>query len=89
MNATIKKHLTNVQQDTKALQRGLYIDNLQYSHDKEDHLLATYVQAHSLFNEAHLYLREWVTNSEALQQCIQRDGTAASNQLLTRNLGMN
>ena len=73
LNATILKHLSTLKIDPNLItkfKRGLYVDNLLGTDNSEQNLLKFYQTASKSFSEAHLNLREWVTNSPLLEQEI-------------------
>ncbi|XP_068211787.1 uncharacterized protein [Palaemon carinicauda] len=72
LNATIKSHLAVVRKDTNCtemvdmMRRGLYVDNLQFTSNNEDELINLFFGSNKIFAQAHLYLREWTSNSDLL-----------------------
>ncbi|XP_068201704.1 uncharacterized protein [Palaemon carinicauda] len=72
LNATIKSHLAAVRKDTSCtemvdmMRRGLYVDNLQFTSNNEDELINLFFDANKIFAQAHLYLKEWTSNSDLL-----------------------
>ena len=87
LNATILKHLTHYK-DCEFIRRGLYIDNLQITDEREDSLVLKYWKVQEIFSSAHLYLREWVTNSSSLHDQLVVEALVAQNQSVTKVLGM-
>ena len=87
LNATILKHLTHYE-DCEFIRRGLYIDKLQITDEREDSLVLKYWKVQEIFSSAHLYLREWVTNSSSLHDQLVVEALAAQNQSVTKVLGM-
>ena len=67
LNATIRKHLSLLDGNMESLKKGLYVDNLQSTCDNEDELINFFFEANKIFAQAHLYLKEWVSNSDKLQ----------------------
>ena len=86
LNATILSHLASFH-DSNIIQRGLYIDNLQIHSPSENELIQLYWRSHQMFSSAHLFLREWSTNSSKLSDQIAFDGMAAALPLV-KVLGM-
>lgn len=91
LNATISKHLSNIREGTELVQRlkdGLYIDNLQGTSDDEQDLITLYHDSKQIFSGAHLFLREWVTNSPNLRALMTQNGDASEIQSSVKTLGM-
>ena len=68
LNATIRKHLSLVNEDVSHIRKGLYVDNLQYTSNSSTDLLNFY-KTNKIFAEAHLYLKEWVTILQIMMTC--------------------
>jgi len=91
LNATIIKHLASIKEDKKAIdtiKKGLYVDNLQGTENSQGGLVAQYWMAQKIFNGAHLFLKEWVTNSTELRIQLQHDDLAAKHQSQAKVLGV-
>ncbi|MCP4254976.1 MAG: hypothetical protein GY775_16540 [Candidatus Scalindua sp.] len=91
LNATILQHLSHSKVDEEVVEeirRGLYIDNLQGTANGEEELIQQCWSSLKIFNQAHLYLREWATNSIKLRQQLSNDGLAAENQEVVKTLGL-
>lgn len=90
LNATIAHHLSNIQEQENItnIKKGLYIDNLQGTSNKEEDLLEQYWEIQRIFNKAHLYLRGWVTNSPKLQEQLKVDEVMCRETAQTKVLGL-
>ena len=72
----------------KKLRRGLYIDNLQGTGDQMHEILEQSNVTLRSFAQAHLYLREWVSNCKQLQDVVTLGEVAAVNQTKVKTLGI-
>ena len=70
LNATIRKHLSISGNDKYDLKRGLYIDNLIHTEQTESDLVQFFHDSSKVFAEAHLFLKEWISNSPELQTLV-------------------
>ena len=73
LQATIQHHLSRYDGDMSNLHRNLYVDNLHGSTDTQEELVDFYRQARKCYGAAGFELREWVTNSPALEELIETD----------------
>ena len=89
LNATIRHHLSLIGgQENDRVIRNLYIDNLQGMAENEKELIEHYWEVQKIFNTAHLYLREFVTNSPQLQGQLEVDGVNANEKDAVKVLGL-
>ena len=91
LNATIVKHFSSINLDediVNQVRSGLYVDNLLGTGDDETSILNTYCTVCHVMEEAHLYLKEWATNSPRLRERVEMDEVAASQQELVKVLGL-
>ena len=86
LNATILKHLSTIK-NKEIFKRGLYIDNLQFTTNNEKDLLNFYWTAQETFAGAHLYLREWNSNTNLNEQ-FQLDNVLTKRTEYSKVLGM-
>ncbi|XP_064090813.1 uncharacterized protein LOC135204594 [Macrobrachium nipponense] len=98
LNATIKHHLStvvswlprsNTVDVVERLKRGLYVDNLQFTANSESELMDLYFNANKIFAQAHLYLKEWVSNSESIQTIAAAYQIEAKQKQIHKVLGLN
>ena len=74
LNISLKKLLRNFDNSiTKDIDNSLYVDNLAYSCKHQEIIIEYYNASNSLLSSAGFTLREWATNSRALQQLIPAD----------------
>jgi hypothetical protein len=91
LNATIKHHLEKYDKEKHMIdriKRDLYVDNLQGNSDDEVDLVNYYWQVQKVFKSAHLFLKEWVTNSPKLREQLQIDGVNAIPNKVVKVLGL-
>ncbi|XP_064082966.1 uncharacterized protein LOC135198977 [Macrobrachium nipponense] len=93
LNATIKHHLStvvswlprsNTVDVVERLKRGLYVDNLQFTANSESEF-----NANKIFAQAHLYLKEWVSNSESIQTIAAAYQIEPKQKKIHKVLGLN
>ncbi|XP_064097204.1 uncharacterized protein LOC135208689 [Macrobrachium nipponense] len=98
LNATIKHHLStvvlwlprsNTVDVVERLKTGLYVDNLQFTANSEFELMDLYFNANKIFAQAHLYLKEWVSNSESIQTIAAAYQIEAKQKQIHKVLGLN
>ena len=88
LNATIRKHLSLIDDDKYDLKRGLYVDNLIHTETTEDELISFHHYSCDVFAKAHLYLKEWVSNSPRLQALTTFKGIAGEVKDVNKMLGL-
>ena len=88
LNATIRKHLSLSDNETQGIKRGLYVDNLVHTEQTEDGLIQFFHEASKIFAEAHLFLKEWISNSPQLQTLVTHMGVAGEVGNTNKILGM-
>ncbi len=73
--ATIQHHLESIGTPAaKAIQQGIYIDNIFVGTKTEDEALQFYKEAKNIFSKASLNLREWISNSQKfIDQIDEKD----------------
>ena len=76
LNATTRKHLSISDNDKYDLKRGLYVDNLIHTEQTESDLIQFFHDSSKVFAEAHLFLKEWISNSPELQTLVTAMGVA-------------
>ena len=78
LNATIQHHLTK-QDDwiSEDLQRSIYMDNVVTGTDTEPEALQYYTSSRNCFQKAGMNLRQWTSNSPALNRQAHDDGVYA------------
>ncbi|XP_068206278.1 uncharacterized protein [Palaemon carinicauda] len=95
LNATIKSHLAAVRKDTSCtemvdmMKRGLYVDNLQFTSNSEDELINLIFGANKIFAQAHLYLKEWNSNSNLLNTVADAYRIKSEEKQTYKVLGLN
>ena len=88
LNATIQRHL--IKQDdwiSKALQRSIYMDNVLTGTDTIPEALQYYTSSRNCFQKAGMNLRQWTSNSPALNCQAHDDGVYA--EPMVKVLGLN
>ena len=88
LNATIQHHLAK--QDnwiSENLQRSIYMDNVLTGTDTEPEALQYYTSSRNCFQEAGMNLRQWTSNSPALNRQAHDDGVYA--EPMVKVLGLN
>ena len=88
LNATILKHLSSLEEDTTHIREGLYVDNLLYTCNDEQELSSFFLHVSDIFAEAHLYLKEWISNSNVLQTMVRNLKVSGSDNNVTKILGL-
>ena len=88
LNATIQHHLTK-QDDwiSEDLQRSIYMDNVVTGTDTEPEALLYYTSSRNCFQKAGMNLRQWTSNSPALNRQAHDDGVYAKP--MVKVLGLN
>ena len=88
LNATIQHHLTK-QDDwiSEDLQRSIYMDNVVTGTNTEPEVLQYYTSSRSCFQKAGMNLRQWTSNSPALNRQAHDDGVYA--EPMVKVLGLN
>ena len=88
LNATIQHHLTK-QGDwiSEDLQRSIYMDNVVTGTDTEPEALQYYTSSRNCFQKAGMNLRQWTSNSPALNRQAHDDGVYA--EPMVKVLGLN
>lgn len=88
LNATIQHHLTK-QDDwiSEDLQRSIYMDNVVTGTDTEPEALQYYTSSRNCFQKAGMNLRQWTSNSPALNRQAHDDGVYA--EPMVKVLGLN
>ena len=87
LNATIRKH-SLVVNDKYDLKKGLYADNLIHTEESENKLVQFFHDSSDIFAEAHLYLKEWISNSQKLQTLVTFQGVAGEIKDVNKMLGL-
>lgn len=88
LNATIQYHL--VKQDdwiSQDLQRSMYMDNVLTRVDTVLEALEYYTSSRNCFQKAGMNLRQWISNSPALNRQAHDDGVYA--EPMVKVLGLN
>ena len=88
LNATIQHHL--IKQDdwiSEDLQRSIYMDNVVTETDTEPEALQYYTPSRNCFQKAGMNLRQWTSNSPALNRQAHDDGVYA--EPMVKVLGLN
>ena len=88
LNATIRKHLSLLDNDEYNLKECLYVDNLLYTDQNEETLIQFFHNSCKIFAKAHLYLKEWISNSTELQTLVSNYGVAGEIKELYKVLGL-
>ena len=88
LNATIRKHLSLLDNDEYNLKECLYVDNLLYTDQDEDNLIQFFHNSCKIFAKAHLYLKEWISNSTELQTLVSNYGVGGELKDLNKVLGL-
>ena len=88
LNATIRKHLSLLDSNNYNFKECLYVDNLLYTAETEDNLVQFYYSSCSVFAKAHLYLKEWVSNSKELQTLVSCHGVGGEIKDMNKVLGL-
>ena len=89
LNATIKKHLSMVKDETEHIHKGLYVDNLLFTANDSEEMMNYFYQVNKIFSEAHLYLKEWLTNNSDLQMLVDTYGIGCEEKTVHKVLGLN
>ena len=88
LNATIRKHLSLLDNDEYNLKECLYVDNLLYTSQDEENLVQFFHNSCKIFAKAHLYLKEWISNSIELQTLVSHYGVEGRIKELNKVLGL-
>ncbi|XP_068213370.1 uncharacterized protein [Palaemon carinicauda] len=71
------------------MKRGLYVDNLQFTSNSEDELINLFFGANKIFAQAHLYLKEWTSNSDLLNTVADAYRIKSEEKQTYKVLGLN
>ena len=63
-----------VANDQYDLKEGLYVDNLIHIEQSEDELIQFFSVSSDIYEKAHLFLKEWISNSSKLQTLVTLKG---------------
>ena len=88
LNATIRKHLSMSCNGIYDLKRGLYIDNLIHTEQTESGFVQFFHDSSKVFAEAHLFLKEWISNIPELQTLVTAMGVAGEIKDVNKMLGL-
>lgn len=89
LTATINYHLDSTDSPVaKKIKNDIYVDNLITGVSSVEEGTDLYSQVKQIFNKASMNLRDWVTNSEALQSQIPKEDRANSTENISV-LGIN
>ena len=88
LNATIRKHLSLLDSDEYSLKKGLYVDNLIHTEHTESSIIEFFHEACKVFSGAHLFLKEWISNSTELQTLATTMGVAGEIKETNKMLGL-
>ncbi|XP_052760015.1 uncharacterized protein LOC128202884 [Mya arenaria] len=71
LGATVENHLDSYESDVSQKLKGdIYVDNIVTGANSDKVAIDLYKTAKSIFNDASMNLREWLTNSEEVNKCI-------------------
>lgn len=77
LGATIEAHLGTYTSDKASkLKRDIYVDNIVTGTKDESEAIELYKDAKSIFNDASMNLREWLSNSDVVNKCVSTSDRA-------------
>ena len=74
--------------DRYHMKKWLYVDNLLYTDQTEEILIQFFHNACKNFSKAHLYLKEWISNSTELQTLVSHYGVDGEIKETNKVLGL-